>query len=68
MLESIQERALKIIFSNKDYPKNLKSANLTTLKDHRLKLCKSLFSQAQHSNHRLNHLLPVVRHLDYEMR
>lgn len=68
MLESIQERALKIIFSKSEYTNNLEAAKMTTLKNRRLKLCKTLFSQIQNVNHKLHHLLPETKSVEYKMR
>ena len=67
-LESVQRRAMRIIFPNLDYIDALKVSGLPTLKERRTLLCRTLFENMQNSEHRLNHLLPVARNNDYNLR
>ena len=41
---------------------------IPTLKERRTLLCRTLFENIQNSEHRLNHLLPVARNNDYNLR
>ena len=68
MIEDIQERCLKIIYSNNDYESNLKSAQIVTLHERRINLCTKLYRQIQNTSHRLHHLLPHERDPTYVMR
>ena len=60
-IESVQERALKIIMPDADYDLALQISELPTLKDRRRDLCKKLFLEMQSSSHKLHHLLPPMR-------
>ena len=68
MLESIQQRALKVAFPTLDYDQALMEANLMTLYERREVLCKRLFSSAQDSSHKLNPLLPNLRVITHNQR
>jgi hypothetical protein len=68
MLESIQQRALKVAFPTLDYDQALMEANLMTLYERREVLCKRLFSSAQDSSHKLNPLLPNPRVITHNQR
>ncbi len=58
LLETIQRRALRIIYSNEDsYTALLIKADLAKLSEHR-KQSYSLFNQIQEPHHKLHHLLP----------
>lgn len=61
LIESLQERALKIIHPGTPYDNALTLANLDTLDERRKKLCEKLFVSAQDPQHRLFPLLPPLR-------
>lgn len=60
-IELVQERALKMIFSELTYEDALESANVEKLSVRRTNMCEKLFIDAQNPQHRLNHLLPPLR-------
>jgi hypothetical protein len=68
VIESIQERALKIAFPTLDYDHALKEANLMTLYQRREILCRRLFKSAQVPSHKLNPLLPEPRVITHNQR
>ena len=51
LLESVQERVLKMIFPGISYTEALTQANLQTLSDRRKKLCERLFIASQDNQH-----------------
>ena len=57
-LESIQKRAMRIIFYGMRYNDAIATAEIPTLADRREALCRSLFATMQQTNHKLHHLLP----------
>ena len=57
-LESIQKRALHIIFPFNNYEEALFLAQLTTLAERRSQLCKSYISNLKRNHHPINFLLP----------
>lgn len=61
LIESVQERVLKIIFPILDYEHGLEEAKLDTLEKRRDRLCEKLFLQAQFTHHKLNELLPPLK-------
>ena len=65
LIESIQERVLKIIYPSLDYEHSLEEAKLETLEKRRDRLCEKLFVEAQHPCHRLNPLLPPLKDDSY---
>ncbi len=67
-LESIQERALKIIMPDAEYELALQISGLKTLEERRTELCKKLFQEIQSPEHRLHHLLPDVKDADWDRR
>jgi len=60
-IEKIQERALRIIMPEADYELALQIAEMSTLEDRRIDICRKLFHDMQDSSHRLHHLLPYVK-------
>ena len=60
-LESIQERALKLVFHDIAYDDALTLANVDMLSERRKNLCEKLFIAAQDPQHRLFPLLPPLR-------
>ena len=61
LIESIQERALKIIMPDASYDLAREIASLPTLADRRKQLCKKMFQEIQNTSHKLHHLLPAVK-------
>lgn len=67
-LESIQRRALKIIFPELPYREALATSGLPTLRDRRESLCRKFFHAMLQPGHRLHNLLPERRHMSYHLR
>jgi len=68
-IESIQVRAMRIIFSRDiTYPDALHTANLLTLKERRDALCIKFGKKMEHLDHKLHHLLQVKRQYIYNLR
>ena len=61
MLESIQERVLKLIYPDLDYNQALAESRLDTLHERREKLSQNLFVEAQNTQHKLFPLMPPLR-------
>ena len=68
LLESIQERALRLAFPSMDYNQALQVANIMTLHQRREELCKRLFDSAQDPSHKLHPLLPEQRVITHNQR
>ncbi len=68
MLESIQQRALKIAFLSQDYDDALVSAKLQSLFQRRQELCRRLFNSAQDPSHKRHPLLPHPRKITHNQR
>ncbi len=74
MLESIQKRAFKIVVPKGSYQNVCLTLRISTLKERRESLCKSLFNAMKDPSHRLHHTIPVKRnlgnrsYLKYELR
>ena len=67
-LESIQKRAMRIVFHGMRYNDAIATARISTLADRREALCRSLFATMQQPNHKLHHLLPPPRTCTYSLR
>ena len=67
-LESIQKRALFIIFPGVDYTEALKMANIDTLEQRRISICKVFFRNIQTKDSVLSYLLPKPRQSKYGLR
>ena len=67
-LESIQQRALKIICPGLSYDLACDDLNLKPLSDRRLEICRKLFYDMQKPDHRLHGLLPPPRTIKYGLR
>lgn len=61
LLETIQQRALKMAFPSLSYDQALATSNLVSLHDRRSQLCERLFVEAQDPSHKLNCLLPSLK-------
>ena len=57
-IEKVQRRALRIIYSEKDYEKLLLKAEMHTLEQRRNTMCIDLISKMSDPQHKLHHLLP----------
>jgi hypothetical protein len=68
LLESIQERALRLALPSISYEEALKEANLSTLAERRDELCKRLFIACKEPSHKLHPLLPEVREITHSQR
>ena len=71
VIETVQKRALKIIFPEAEtYTEALQLAQLTTLADRREYLCFKYMGEMKQSDHPLVHLLPkpVVNSCHYDLR
>ena len=60
--------ALRCIFRGASYAEILSNVGLQTLKDRRDCICKKYFNSMKSETHKLHHLLPDERHVNYEMR
>ena len=67
-LESIQKRAMRIIFYGMRYNDAIATARIPTLADRREALYRSLFARMQQTNHKLHHLLRPPRRCNYSLR
>mgnify|MGYP003519330166 FL=1 len=61
-IETVQKRAINIIYSNCNYREVCAQINLPTLFDRREELCESFFKDMYNSTNCLNYLLPLPRH------
>jgi len=68
-IESIQRRALRIVFPDSSYQQALDLANLTSLANRRILLCKKLMVDMRNKNHILSFLAPQVstRTIPYQL-
>ena len=69
-IESIQRRALRIIFPNSGYQQALDQANLTSLADLRIFICKTLMADMRNECHPISFLAPqvITRSIPYQLR
>ena len=65
-IELIQKRAMKSIYPGQSYADVLQRMGLLTLKERRDLLCKLYFNKIKISSHKLNHLLPEIRNIEYD--
>ena len=72
LLESVQKRALRIIFTSPgsydEYGTLLEISKLEQLAERRHKMCMKLFTQMKSENHKLNHLLVPYMNVDRQTR
>ena len=66
LLESIQERAMKLAFPTFTYQESLDECNLPTLSSRRELACKRLFEAMQHPAHKLHDFLSPKKERRYE--
>ena len=67
-VESIQRRAMKLIFPEKSYGEALSESKLQPLDVRRRATCRDIFVRMQDSSHRLHKLLPEICHTNYNLR
>ena len=69
-IESIQRRALGIIFPNSSYQQELHQANLTSLASRRELLCQKLMADMRDVSHPISFLAPqeTIRTIPYQLR
>ena len=69
-IESIQRRALRIIFPNSSYQQALDLTNLSTLANRRILLCKKLMADMRDESHPISFLASKVttRNIPYQLR
>ena len=69
-IESIQRRALRIIFPNSSYQQALGLTNLLTLANRRILLSKKLMSDMRDESHTVSFLTPkvTIRTIPYQLR
>ena len=67
-IELIQKRAMKSIYPGLSYADVLQRMGLLTLNERRELLCKLYFNKIKISSHKLNHLLPEIRNIEYDIR
>ncbi len=67
-LESVQKRALWIIYPDLSYREALAQSGLPTMHDRRSLLCRQFFQAMLQPEHRLHHLLPEMRDTGYRLR
>ena len=68
LIESVQKRALHIIYPELNYEVVLSKLNLPSLNERRVTLCKRLFCDIQKTDHKLHSLLPSKRDQHYSIR
>ena len=69
-IESIQRRALRIIFPNSSYQQALDQTNLASLADPKILMCKKLMADIRNENHPISFLAPqvITRSISYQLR
>ena len=69
-IESIQRRALRIIFPNSSYQQVLELTNLSTLANRRILLGKRLMADMKDESHPISFLTPkvTIRNMPYQIR
>ena len=69
-IESVQRRALRIIFPNSSYQQALDLNNLSTLANRRILLCKRLMADMRDESHPISFLAPKVttRNIPHQLR
>ncbi len=67
-VETVQKRALRVIFMGHSYDKILHITDLPMLSQRREQLCKEYLKKLQNESHKLHNLLPNVRQVPYDIR
>ena len=67
-IEMVQKRVLKSIFQGKCYNDILNHTGISSLKERRDHLCRKYFNDMKVNSHKLNHLLPEKRQVEYDLR
>ena len=67
-IEAIQKRAMRIIYPELSYAEALALAGLDLLHSRRERIASSLFSKMLSPDHKLHHLIPEPRNIEYGLR
>lgn len=67
-IEMIQKRALRAIYPGLSYDSALETVGSTSLCTRRTSLCRNYFDAMKVEKHKLNHLLPEPRTMQYALR
>ena len=67
-IEMVQKRVLKSISPGKCYNDILNHTGISSLKERRDHLCRKYFNDMKVNSHKLNHLLPDKRQVEYDLR
>jgi hypothetical protein len=67
-IESVQKRALRLVFPSLSYRASLTKTGIETLLARRDDICKQQFSAICSEQHKLHHLLPPAKALPYKLR
>ena len=67
-IESVQKRALRIIYPELSYNSAICQSQLNLLKERRRDICKNFFKDIQNKDNILNHLLPSEIESKYDFR
>ena len=67
-IETMQKRCMRTIFPGYAYDEALLMTDLPTLLERRTKLCMKYFHKLTSSGHKLHHLLPDRRNVQYYLR
>ena len=67
-IEMVQKRVLKSIFPGQCYNDILNHTGISSLKERRDHLCRKYFNDMKVNSHKLNHLLPDKRQVEYDLR
>ena len=67
-IESLQKRAMKIIFPSESYDIALNLANVPLLETRREEACRTFFGHITKPEHKLHHLLPTPRSSQHHLR
>ena len=67
-IEMIQKRALKAIYPGLSYEIALDNVGMTSLYVRRTVICRNYFNAMKTKNHKLNHMLPEPRVVQYHLR
>ena len=67
-LESVQRRALQVVYPDLSYRRALQAAELQTLHQRREDMSRAYFQEMMKPSHKLNYLLPGPRRVGYNLR
>ena len=67
-IEMVQKRALNAIYPGMSYDSILERLNISLLASRRIHLCTKYFNDMKRTDHKLHHLLPEPRNVQYSLR